>query len=51
MKETKGPPLDELIIEAVVGIVLFWLLWEPVYGFFSPIVDALLLPGLRALGL
>lgn len=45
------PDLFMLIVEAVVGIAIFYFFWQPVHDFFSPIVDALLLPVLRAVGL
>jgi hypothetical protein len=48
------PPTQDnysLILEAVVGAVLAYFFWQPVYNFFSPIVDSTLGPLLQALGL
>lgn len=48
-----SPPEDTytLIIEAIVGGVLVYFCWQPMYNFISPIVDATVVPLLQALGL
>lgn len=47
----KQTPTWEVLVEVVVGIAMVYFLWQPVYNFVSPIVDATLVPVLRALGL
>ena len=48
------PPQQDtytLVIEAIVGVVIVYFCWQPVYNIASVIVDATLVPLLQALGL
>lgn len=51
---TEPPPKHDtatLVLEAVVAVFLTWLLWEPLNGFFLPIVRSLFAPLWQVLGL
>ena len=53
MHEHEPPPKQDtytLIIQAIVAVTLTYFLWEPLYGFFRPIVRSLLAPVWQSLG-